>query len=521
MPNNNTFAKFKLKILIIGITILLIFLFFAIKLLTISLKKYINNNDLDNLKYKSRANIKDRNGILIAVNLPTLHLYANPQNINNPKQIAKKICNIFPDLNINKVINKLKSKKKFVYLKHNILPIHKNKIKKIKNIYFEQTEKRVYPQGLTFSHILGATNLYNNGIAGAELFFDNRLKNNTADLYLSVDLRLQYIVRQALSEGINKYNADAGIGIIVDIHSGEILSLVSLPDYNPEQFSTTNKKQKFNRATVGLYEFGSVFKIFNAAMALANNIVDVNDKIDITKPIYIGNTKITDKKISKKPVSFTDVIVKSSNIGSAKVALQAGSEKQIQFLNKIGLFDRLNIEIPEITQPLYSKQQWGKVKTATISYGYGMAISILNLTNGFIPILNGGIKKDLTLLKKDLIYRSDNVISEEVSNKIIQIMHKVVTDGSGQNAIIPNYKIAGKTGTAHQYDIKLKKYNTAKTINTFVAAFPYPKPKYMLITSLDNPKITKNSININAANNVVKISKQIITNMFGIYNINN
>jgi cell division protein FtsI (penicillin-binding protein 3) len=442
---------------------------------------------------KVRADIVDSNGILLATSLRTASLYANPRQILDPKEAAQKLAYVFPNLDKNKMEAKLASDKSFVWLQRNLTPKTQFSVNTlgIPGLDFQRTERRVYPHGRIVAHALGLTNIDGRGLSGVEGYFDKFLRGNDEPLELSIDIRVQSLVREELMKAMAEFRAIGAAGLVMDVSNGEIRSMVSLPDFNPNKPVTAAGVAGFNRAAKGVYEMGSTFKLFTAAMALDSGAAKLKDSYDATKPIKISQFEISDDHGKNRWLSVPEIIVYSSNIGAAKMALDVGTSDQKKYLKRFGMLTPARIELPEIGSPL-TPDHWRKINTMTISYGYGIAVSPIQLVSGIAALVNGG-----TLFRPRMVKtpRGEEVIgtrvlSKSTSRKMRGLMRLVVQRGTGKNADVPGYLIGGKTGTADKLGPR-GVYGGRKIISSFVAAFPMDHPRYVILALLDEPKGTK------------------------------
>lgn len=439
-----------------------------------------------------RADILDRNGTIIATSLPTVNLYANPKKILNPRKAAAKLAKVLPELKEPEVYKKLTARGSFVYLKRNLTPSQQYQINYlgIPGLEFENGEKRVYPHKNLFAHIIGATDIDNEGISGIEKALDERLTQSDIPLTLSVDAGVQDTIRETLKTAVDKFQALGATAVLMKVNTSEIVAMVSLPDYDPNINKVKNENALFNMATKGVYEPGSVLKIFNTAMSLESGKIKVADRFDASEPLKLKYNVIKDYRGENRWLSVPEILVYSSNIGSARMALKVGGNEQRNFLEKIGFFEELNIEVAERGKPLVPKR-WGEGTIATVAFGYGLAVSPLHVVTGYAAMVNGGIYHNPTLIKDGPKTKDGHrVISYNTSKQMRELMRLVVTDGSGKRANVPGYEVAGKTGTANKLNEK-GKYVDKKVRTTFVSAFPISNPKYALIVMLDEPKPLK------------------------------
>ena len=456
-----------------------------------------------------RADILDRNGSILATNLITNALYAKPNLMIDKQKAAKELVKIFPDLKLLNLINQFESAKKFIWIKPKISPEQMQAVHELgePGLKFGPREMRLYPNGRLAAHVLGGVRYGRQsvhsaelvGSAGVELQFDKFLQDKLGSgdpLILSLDLGVQSAIGHVLQGGMQLMNAKGAAAILMDIHSGEIISMVSLPDFDPndrvQKVSKKNGSQSslFNKAVQGRYELGSVFKVFTAAMALEDNIVNQNTLVDTSSPIIWGKHRISNYHRLPEELSFTDVIVKSSNTGTARLAKELGGVRQKEFLTNLGFFESTGIELVEgkqITSQYPSN--WSEISTMTISYGHGISSSPLHLAAAFASVLNGGLKVNPTLLKRngtDKIRK--RVIRSDVSQTLINILYQVVERGTASAARVHGYSVAGKTGTAKKVKSTGGYYNK-KNITTFASVFPAEAPKYVLLVTLDEPVV--------------------------------
>lgn len=462
-----------------------------------------------------RANITDRNGVVVATNLPTVNLFTNPQKVSNAKLIAQKLAEIFNDVSYEDFLIKLTRRAKFVYLKRNISPQQQAKVNALgfPELEFQPSEIRVYPQKELLAHILGNTDIDNEGIAGLEKSLNTRLKTSTKDLHLTIDLGVQYAIRDELIKAKEKFSAERATAILMDINTAEVIALTSVPDYDLNRRDFKDKDIKFNFATLGVYEAGSVFKTFNTAMGLDSGKIKITDSFDATKPLKMGRHKITDYRVPAKWLTVGETLIHSSNIASALMALKVGKTIQIKFFKNLGFFDKIeNLEIFEKGRPLHrSERYWQDDTVATTAYGYGISVTPMHIITAFASLLNGGIYTPPTLISESNSRQSRRVISTQTSNDMRKLLRDVVIYGSGKNANIDGYEVAGKTGTANKLDAN-GRYIKGKNITSFVSAFPISDPKYALMVIIDDPKAIKETYGfVTSGWNAVPTGGKIIT----------
>lgn len=440
-----------------------------------------------------RADITDRNGVVLATSLPTVSLYANAAEVLDAAEAAQKLAMVLPDLDPADVRAKLSSDRTFVYLRRNLTPRQQYDVNAlgIPGLYFEKGERRVYPHGNLVAHIVGMTDIDNKGIAGVERKFDAGLRAGPDPLRLSVDVRLQTVVRNELLKAVATYRALGATGMVLDVHTGEMLSLVSLPDFDPnDPPAGANDEALFNRATKGAYEMGSTFKLFNTAMALESGKVTVASSFDATKPLRYGRHEINDDHAQNRWLTVPEILIHSSNIGSARMALEAGTEFQRSFMKRIGMLDTPSLELPEVGSPLVPST-WREINTITISFGHGLSVTPLQLVSGTATLVNGGLFHPPTLVASEggAPVPGERVLRQKTSDQMRGLMRLVVTEGTGKKADVPGYEVGGKTGTAEK--AVNGSYRRKAVLSSFVAAFPMDAPRYVVLVMIDEPQGTK------------------------------
>ncbi|GHF23105.1 peptidoglycan glycosyltransferase [Kordiimonas sediminis] len=443
----------------------------------------------------ARADIVDRNGEILATNLETSSLAVDATMIKDPKGLARKLAEIIPDVPLATFEKRLSSGKKFVWLKRKLSPAQKWKVNALGEVglKFEREEERIYPHGRLAAHVLGYVDVDGNGLAGLEHYFDDEMKAGSSQvdigdrtLRTSLDIRVQFALADELSAAMRAHSAVGGAGLVMDVKSGEVIAMVSLPDYDPNDIRGISKEALFNRATKGVYELGSTFKTFTFAAALDEGVVTLNDGYDATKPLRISRFLIQDDHPKARYLSVPEIFTYSSNIGTAQMALDLGTERQQEFLNNIGLLQPAPIEITEVGAPMYPTN-WRKVSTMTISYGHGIAVSPLQLATGISAMVNGGRLIPATLIHQtDGVREGKQVIKPSTSRQIRQLLRMVVKKGTGSKASAIGYRVGGKTGTAEK--AAAGGYNEKLLISSFVGAFPMDDPQYVVFALLDEPK---------------------------------
>jgi cell division protein FtsI (penicillin-binding protein 3) len=441
----------------------------------------------------ARADIVDRNGVLLATNLKTASLFADLRKIADPANAAHRLVEILPDLSEEVIAARLGSGKSFVWLRRNLTPRQQFEVNRlgIPGLDFEQEEHRVYPHGRLAGHIVGFTNVDNVGLSGIEMSMDAAIAGGSTPLRLSIDIRVQQILRQELAGQIEKFKAIGGGGVVLDVESGEVVAMVSLPDFDPNAAGQAADDTRFNRMTLGVYELGSVFKIFNHAIALETGVATFASSYDATKAIRVSRFTISDFHPEKRWLTVPEIFQHSSNIGSAKIALDIGAEDQRKYLGHLGLLRRTSIELPEQATPMYPSR-WREINTMTISFGHGIAVSPLHLTSAVAAVVNGGILRPATLIEHDAP-ASDGVqvFSAATSDRMRRLLRLVVETGTGRNADAKGYLVGGKTGTAEKQVNGSYKRNAL--ISSFVGVYPITAPRFVVFAMLDEPKGIKES----------------------------
>jgi cell division protein FtsI (penicillin-binding protein 3) len=436
-----------------------------------------------------RGEIVDRNGVVLATNLTTKSLYANPQQIIDVDEAVARLTGLFPDISADTLRAKFASGRSFEWIKRNLTPRQQADVNRlgVPGLYFQAAERRVYPQGALTAHVIGFTDIDNRGLAGIEQSFDHVLREGHRQVALSLDIRIQNIVREEVTRAMSDFTAIGGAGMVLDIETGEILAMVSLPDFDPNSAGTAPDEARFNRNTLGVYEMGSTFKIFNTAMALDAGVVTLEDGFDTRKPIQISGHMIRDFHPESRWLSVSEIFQHSSNIGSARMADQAGTELQQEYMGRFGMLKPMRLELPELAQPIYPGP-WKRINTMTIAFGHGIAVTPLHLLNGVAATVNGGVYRPMTIMRRASAEQAAGrpIISAETSEKMRQLLRLVVESGTGKSANVPGYLVGGKTGTAEKQ--KGRYYTANARLASFVAAFPMNAPRYAILIMIDEPK---------------------------------
>ena len=451
-----------------------------------------------------RANIVDREGRLLATNMDTYSLFVETKHLVDPKGTAAALATIFTELDASKLLSDFTDGRKFLWIRRKMSPEQMQAAHDIGDpgLRFGPREMRLYPNGTLAAHVLGGASFGREGVhaaevigvAGVEKTFDDRLRDPSQSgqpLKLSIDLSVQAAVEEVLLGGMTLLNAKGAAAILMDVHTGELISLASLPDFDPNNRprppvnGQAEDSTLFNRAVQGVYELGSTFKIFAVAQAMEMGFVTPETIVDIRGPIRWGKFRIKDYRNYGKELSVSKIIVKSSNIGTARIATMVGGENQKAFLGSLGFLEPIPLEMVEAGggKPLYPSN-WSELSTMTISYGHGLSATPLHLAAGYASIANGGYRVKPTLLADQPVQKTDRVMSASVAEASLKMLRKVVTEGTASMAEVEGYAVAGKTGTADKPGPQ-GAYEEDKVIGTFASIFPAYDPKYVLVVALD------------------------------------
>ena len=432
----------------------------------------------------------DRNGVLVSRNVKSFHAAINPNLIKNKDNFLINIRLNFPDLSIKEVKKKL-DKGKYFYLKKRLDQNDKEKLWSLgeKGIIFEPFQSRIYTHANLYSHVLGQVYYDNYGVSGIEKYFDKELKDKKLldrPLQLTLDTNIQHIIDNELNKALKVFKAKGGAALLMNVNNGEVLSLVSLPNFNINNRANITDKKFINKITKGVYELGSIFKTFTIALALEKNLVSPETIIkNIPRKIKCSVYEISDIKEFPKDLSVEDILIRSSNIGTLMLAQKVGEHEFKKFIKETKLLNTPELEIEELGTPL--SFEWNKCKLETISYGHGIAVTPLQATATYAALTNGGNIIKPTIIKKENYQDNKKIISSQTSKKINTILRKVVTEkeGTASLANIYGYDVGGKTGTSQKYS------NENDNLNTFISIFPSNSPKYVLLVMLENPQIAK------------------------------
>ncbi len=450
---------------------------------------------------RARADILDRNGIVVASDLQFPSLYVEPHQIVDVGDTIDQLLIVMPGLTRNDLLEELTSESDFRWLKRLITPGDKARIHNLglPGINFRNETGRVYPMGRTLSQVIGHVNIDNVGQAGIERYLDTRTRTprgqmsgdvvvKPSPVTLALDVRVAHALRDELELAMEKFSAKAAAAVVLDADTGEVIGLSSLPDYEPTNPEESHREDRINRISKGLFELGSTFKIFTIAMALDEGVATLDSRYDARKPFKVFGEKIKDHHAQNKILSVPEIFIHSSNIGAAKIAIDAGMETQRSFLRRIGMLDRVMTEIPETGKPRIP-DPWKPISTVTISYGYGLSVTLLHAASAAAAMVNGGYFNSPTFFKRSRaeakIY-AKRVLKAETSLKMRYLMRLNVQQGTAKRSAVPGYRVGGKTGTAEKW--VSGRYDSNRNRNTFIAAFPIDDPRYIVVALLDEPK---------------------------------
>ena len=450
-----------------------------------------------------RPDLVDRNGEVLATDIKTASLFAEPRRIIDPDEASELLLGVMPDLNAKWLYSRLASNAGFVWLRRELTPGQQQAILDLglPGIGFRTEKRRFYPGGSTAGFIVGHTNVDNQGTAGMEKYIDDEgyraiqdaglsAETDLAPVKLSIDLRVQHIVRDEVAAAMTRYKAVAAGGVVLDIHTGEVIAMTSVPDYDPNDPKQALDKNRLNRMSSGLYEMGSTFKTFTTAMALDSGKVKITDTFDATHPIRIGGFSISDFHGRRRVLSVPEIFIFSSNIGSAKEAETVGIEAHQAFLTKMGLLTKTETELPEVATPTQPKE-WKLINSITIAFGHGVSTTPLQTAVAAAALMNGGHLIPPTFLprtREEADKLAKTVVEKRTSDEMRYLFRLNVSDerGSGNRANVPGYDVGGKTGTANK--VVNGRYSDTKKFNAFLSAFPMRDPQYVVLVVIDEPK---------------------------------
>jgi cell division protein FtsI (penicillin-binding protein 3) len=449
----------------------------------------------------SRPDILDRNGEVLATDIRTVSLFAEPHKVVDPDEAVERLSTVLKDLDVRDTYRKLSSNSRFQWLRRQLTPKQQSQILAlgIPGIGFRPEKRRFYPGGATASHIVGYVNIDNRGMAGMERYIDNqgmadlRALGMTSDtplepVRLSVDIRVQNILRDALVNAVTKYEAIAAGAVVLDVHTGEVIAMSSIPDFDPNRPQEGAQEGWMNRMTNGTFEMGSTFKTFTTAMALDSGKVTLKDSFDARYPIRIGRFTIKDFHGKNRVLTVPEIFQYSSNIGTARMAEAVGTAGHKEFLTRMGLLTRLETELPEVKAPSQPRE-WKQINSITISFGHGVSTTPLQTAVGAAALVNGGkliAPTFLTRTREQAEEIAQVVVKKQTSDDIRHLFWLNGKSGSGKYALVEGFNVGGKTGTAEK--VVNGRYSDDQNFNSYVAAFPIENPQYLVLSFIDAPK---------------------------------
>ncbi len=454
---------------------------------------------------KARPDIVDRMGRPLARDYPTASVYAEPRRMTNIDEAVEGLTSVFPDLDPADLYKRLNSRAGFAWIKRVTTPEERARLWSlgIPGVGLREELKRLYPNGRAAAHVLGAVNVDNIGIAGMERWIDAQgladlrvsglriERDSLQPVALSIDLRAQHALADELRKAVAKFSAVAGAGLILDVTNGEVIALVSLPDFDPNIPADALKKDNINRVNVGTFEMGSTFKALNTAMALDSGLFTIRSVLDASSPLRFGRMSIGDFRGQNRPLNVPESFIHSSNIAMGRMALAVGAQRQQAFLKQVGQLDRLTTELPEDAFPQVPKR-WSEVTTATVSFGHGIAVTPLQASMAIASMVNGGTLIRPTFVKGAEVeprVMARDVVSEQTGEALRFLMRLNARVGSGKKADIDGYYVGGKSGTAEK--VVRGRYDSDTVLTAFMGVAPAHKPKYLFLTVLDEPKPLK------------------------------
>ncbi|RWH73752.1 MAG: penicillin-binding protein 2 [Mesorhizobium sp.] len=470
----------------------------------------------------SRPDIVDRNGEVLATDIKTASLFAEPRRIVDADEAIEKLSTVLPEIDYEQTYRKLKSGAGFVWLQRQLTPKQQADIMAlgVPGLGFRTEKRRFYPSGETSSYIVGLTNIDNQGISGMEKYIDEQglsdlqasglaVAKDLKPVRLSIDLRVQHVVRDEIAAGLERYRAVGAGAVVLNIKTGEVVAMASVPDFDPNNPYNAQDKDRLNRMSAGLYEMGSTFKSFTSAMALDSGKATMNSRFDASHPIRVGHQAIHDFHGKNRVLSLPEVFLYSSNIGSAREAELVGIEGHREFLHRLGILDRMQTELPEVARPTEPKV-WKQVNSFTIAFGHGVSTTPLQAAVGCAALMQGYLIEPTFLVRgeQDAMAAAKRVVSDKTVEGMRYLYMLNAEKGSARNARVPGYRVGGKTGTAEK--VINGRYSKELNFNTFVAAFPMDDPQFLVFTIADAPHPEKPGMTDVAAANAGVIAGNII-----------
>ena len=469
-----------------------------------------------------RPDIVDRNGRLLATDIRAASLYADPARVVALDDTVEQLASVIPGLDPVSLRKRLKAGGRFVWVQREMTPAQQEIVHELglPGLAFIAEPHRVYPAGATASHVLGFVDIDNRGLAGIEKYIDKALpaldpasapREDQAPVQLSLDMGVQHALRSELMDAITRYQAQAAGGIVLDVHSGEVVALASLPDFDPNRRDQALEPGRYNRMTAGVFELGSVFKVFTVAAGLDYGVVSLDGGYDASQPLQVASHSIDDFHAKRRWLSVPEIFIYSSNIGSAKMALDLGIDRHKAFIRRLGLLDPIQTEIGETASPI-APDRWQQINSMTIAFGHGLSVAPINLAAAAAALFNGGRKIAPTFLRRsreETRVRAEPVLSGRTSDLMRHLMRLNVERGSGSQAEAVGYRVGGKTGTAEK--VVDGRYSSNRLLTSFLAVFPAESPRYLVYVLLDEPARVPESGNLATAGvNAAPVTRRLI-----------
>lgn len=523
VPDSANFAKGRKRFRMICLTLALCFVVIGGRLVTLGFAATDpGSNGLHDISSTvHRPDIFDRKGTLLATDIKSATLYADPARVIDRDELVEQVTGVLPGVDAAELLEKLKQGRRFVSIKRELSPKQQAEVHElgVPGLGFVEEYRRVYPVGSTACHVVGHVDTDNRGLAGIEKFIDENPQLSMASasgesVTLSLDLGVQHVLHEELAASLKMYSAKAAAGIVIDAHSGEVVGMASLPDYDPNHREQALDKDRLNRLNSGAYEMGSVFKVFTVASALDAGTVNLRSSYDASSPIHVASFTIDDFHGKHRRLTVPEIFIYSSNIGAAKMAVDLGGERQRAYLTKLGLLSRATTEIGDSASPIVP-QRWEKLTTMTVAFGHGLSVTPLQLASAMVPLVNGGISVPLTFLprsREDGMSAGTRIMKRETSEAMLSLLRLNVVKGTGKRAEVEGFRVGGKTGTAEK--VVGRHYSTSALLTSFLSAFPTDAPEYVVLVMLDEPQRVAASnheatAGVNAAPTAGRIIKRI------------
>lgn len=484
------FTMFRIRAGVVAALFVLAFIGVQVRILSLGFAATMQEPEIAQLRQEDaprRGNIYDRNGVLLATSLEIMSLYADPKEVMDVKEVVYKLSKVLPELDASDIQTQLKRPGRFVWLKRRLTPeqVYRVNALGLPGLDFRKEYVRAYPQRELMAHIVGGVDPDQRGLAGVERTANNQLASGQ-DIYLTVDVRLQQMLRQSLFDQMLATHSKGASGVVLDPKTADILAAVSLPDFDANHYGKASADQWKNFFAQQLYEAGSTFKVFTYAQALEENLINLNTRFDISKPLMIGGYKISDYKPHIGSLSAAEIMAVSSNIGTAKIADLFPEGSQRQFLNKLNMMSQLNTGFGAEAMPLYPQShQWKRLATMSVSFGHTLAVSPMHVVAGYSALVSDGYWREPKIIRNMLRPAPRRVVSERTVGLMRELMLMTAEDGTGKLARVPGYQVGGKTGTAEKNTVG--GYDKKKNIASFIGSAPLNDPRLVTLVLFDEP----------------------------------